>query len=174
MVKNSSSGTPEPVFLVNAYSDPVVIKIKGRASYLNCAPLSDFFRRLVAQNKRQFVIDFQQCTAMDSTFLGIIAGVGLELAKSEPRGTLVLARLGQRNLELVKNLGLHRILAVDTNGVDLSQDEPAQQLASDTKNDVENARMILKAHENLVAVDVSNQSKFQDVISFLKGQIEQP
>lgn len=174
MVKNSSSGTPEPVFLVNAYSDPVVIKIKGRASYLNCAPLSDFFRRLVVQNKRQFVIDFQHCTAMDSTFLGIIAGVGLELAKLEPKGTLVLARLGQRNLELVRNLGLHRILAVDTNGVDLSKDEPAQQLASESKNDVENARMILMAHENLVAVDASNQSKFQDVISFLKGQIEQP
>lgn len=172
MAKNSSGETSDPVFLVNAYSEPVVIKIKGRASYLNSAPLSAFFRRLITQGKRQFVLDFQQCAAMDSTFLGIIAGVGLELSRLEPKGTLVLSRLGQRNLELVRNLGLHRILAVDSGGVDLSSDEPAQQLAAESETDINNARMILQAHENLVAVDSANQAKFQDVINFLKGQTE--
>jgi len=32
--------------------------------------------------------------------------------------------------------------------------------------------MILQAHENLVAADTANLSKFQDVLGFLKTQTE--
>ena len=51
---------------------------------------------------------------MDSTFLGVLAGIALELRKRTPKGSLVLARMGQRNLELIRNLGLHQLLTVDT------------------------------------------------------------
>ena len=39
-------------------------------------------------------------------------------------------------------------------------------------SEVENARLVLEAHENLVEIDASNRTKFQDVISFLKNQVE--
>jgi hypothetical protein len=38
---------------------------------------------------------------------------------------------------------------------------------------VENARMVLEAHENLVNADESNRSKFQDVLAFLRNRVEQ-
>jgi hypothetical protein len=38
---------------------------------------------------------------------------------------------------------------------------------------VERARLILEAHENLVAADPSNQDRFQDVLAFLRNRIEQ-
>ncbi len=164
----------KPVFLVDAYSDPVILLINGRASYLNCAPVSQFFEHMIKNGKREFVIDFANCTGMDSTFLGIIAGAALELRKQSPQGHLTLCRLGSRNLELVRNLGLHRILRVDAAGFPMNfEDSSVQNLTTLEQEEIANARTILKAHENLVAADQANLKKFQDVLTFLKNQIEQ-
>ena len=160
----------EPVFLVNAYSEPVVMKINGRASYLNSAPASDFFERMLARGKREFVLDFHDCSGIDSTFLGIIAGVALKLCDAEDKGSMILCRMSRRNLELVRNLGLHRITKVDSGDYTMHFDEPAECLGAVDRSEIENARMILSAHENLVEADGSNQAKFQDVIAFLKNQ----
>ena len=166
----------DPHFLVNPYDDPVIVKINGKASFLNSGPMKDLFERLVDQGKSRFVVDFQQCSGMDSTFLGILAGLGIRLMKAEPKGTVVLTRLGARNRELVRNLGLHRLLILDDG--DSAPGEPDGNQLEAVKNDahlseVENARLVLQAHENLVEIDASNKTKFQDVISFLKNQMEE-
>lgn len=162
------------VFLVDAYSDPVVVLIHGRASYLNAAPLGQFFERMIRSGKVHIVVDFAKCTGMDSTFLGILAGCGMTLA--EKQGNLTLCRLNERNLELVRNVGLHRIMTVEADAKDLAFDgkdaeSRAKPLTTLDKREIANARLILKAHENLVAADAGNLTKFQDVITALKQQI---
>ena len=98
-----------PTFLINADSDPVIIRIEGRASFQNSSSLQDFMTEMRRQGKVRYVIDFAHCTSMDSTFLGVLAGVALELRKLQPAGSMVCARVGPRNLELIRNLGLHRL-----------------------------------------------------------------
>lgn len=157
----------DPVFLVNPYCDPIVVRINGRASYLNSGPLRDFFDRLIRQGRRQFVVDFRNCTSIDSTFLGIIAGAALELEEAEPPGKLKLCALGPRNLDLVRNLGLHRIAEV----IQASPRQDAQErLERDNANEVQRSQMILEAHLRLIECDESNTSRFQDVISYLRHQ----
>lgn len=162
-----------PVFLVDPYSNPVAVRIAGRASFQNVVPLKEFLKNSYANGKRDFVFDFSQCTGMDSTVLGVLAGCALELRRLDPKGSLVLSRLNDRNLELVKNLGLHRIATVDageenlTSGVGATTALNAKQL-----DELENARLCLEAHENLVAADSENQEKFQDVIAYLKNRVE--
>lgn len=160
-------------FLVNPYNEPIVIKIMGKASFQNAAPINDFFKSMLANGKRHFVLDFNNCTGMDSTFLGILAGAGIELMKAQPKGQLTLCRLGQRNLELVRNLGLHRIMTVDDEGAEVVGVQAIQTLNQPAdKAEINNARMVLQAHENLVEIDESNRTKFQDVIAFLKNQMD--
>lgn len=165
----------EPHFLVNPYDDPVVVKINGKASFMNSNPVKELFDQLTGQGKTRFVIDFQQCSGMDSTFLGILAGLGIKLMKMEPPGSVVLCRLGSRNRELVRNLGLHRLLTIDE-GEEVEPGEGADKLEAVSEggrlSEVENARLVLQAHENLVEIDASNRTKFQDVISFLKNQMD--
>ena len=108
------SDTAKPVYLVDAYSDPVAVRVEGRASFLNSASLREFLAQMLKSGKARFVFDFLRCTSMDSTFLGVLAGFALEMLKTKPRGSLVLTRMGQRNLELVRNLGLHKLLTVDS------------------------------------------------------------
>src|ERR1700752_1415991 len=94
----------KPVYMVDASSDPVLVRVEGRANFQNCACLRDFISELIQQDHARFVIDFLRCTGMDSTFLGVLAGAALQLRGRVPPGSLVLVRLGPRNLELIRNL----------------------------------------------------------------------
>ena len=163
----------KPVYLVDAYSDPVVVRIDGRASFQNSPCLRDFFSEMLRQGKTRFVLDFQHCGSMDSTFLGVLAGVALELRKKSASGSLVLARVGQRNLELIRNLGLHRLLTVDAGDFAMNFDRCKDALQCQNHTELENARLVLEAHENLVSVDEANRTKFQDVLAFLRNRVEQ-
>ncbi len=169
------AGEPEAVFEVNAYSEPVILRILGRACFSNCTVVKDFFRTLFDQGKRRFIVDFQHCASMDSTFLGILAGAGLQLMRADPPGVMVLSRLGPRNLELVRNLGLHRILLVDDEAVGRREKEAMTPLVgpAEPQSEIEAARTVLEAHEDLVEIDESNRNRFQDVIAFLRNQVDE-
>jgi anti-anti-sigma factor len=165
----------KPTFLVDAASDPVLIRIEGRASFQNSSSLRDFIQEMIRQGKKKLVIDFIGCSSMDSTFLGVLAGAAIELRKQQPPGSFVLSRLSQRNLELVRNLGLHRLLTIDDLNSGLPEaGQSFKPLGSHVNlTEIENARLVLEAHENLVAADSDNKTKFQDVLTFLRNRIEQ-
>jgi anti-anti-sigma factor len=163
----------KPIYLVDAYSDPVVVRVEGRASFQNSSCLRDFISEMLARGKTRFVLDFQRCASMDSTFLGVLAGAAIELRKVSPDGSIVVSRVGQRNLELMRNLGLHRLLTIDAGDFSLSFQKCDTPLEPKACSEVENARMVLEAHENLVSADESNRSKFQDVLAFLRNRVEQ-
>jgi PDZ domain-containing secreted protein len=56
----------------------------------------------------------------------------------------------------------------------ISKDQAAASKTFDAlKNqEVSDAKNILKAHENLTAADQENVGKFQDVIAFLRNQVD--
>ena len=128
---------------------------------------------MIEQGKRRFVMDFEACTGMDSTFLGVMAGAALQLHKTNPRGSLVVSHLNERNNELVHNLGLNRLLTVD-DGMGVSRDDTAfleQKVLSD---ELQAARQVLDAHRNLVEADDHNEAKFRDVITLCSKQLGEP
>ena len=164
----------KPTFLVDAYADPVLVRIEGRASFMNSGSLKDFFAEMARQEKLRLAVDFQQCTSMDSTFLGVLAGAAIELRKRTPAGTLTLVRVGERNLELIRNLGLHRLATVDAGGFPMDLGGGAQPLTEQMRTEIERTRMVLEAHENLIAAEPGNATKFQDVMAFLRNQLNTP
>ena len=162
----------KPTFLVDAYADPVLVRIEGRASFANSGSLKDFFTAVMKQGKHRFVVDFQQCTSMDSTFLGVLAGAALELRRLTPPGSLTLTRVGERNLELIRNLGLHRLATVDAGAFPMNFSGAAQALDLKARTEIESAKLMLEAHENLVNTDAANAAKFQDVLAFLRNRVD--
>lgn len=156
-------------FLVDVYSNPMCLKIKGRANYLNCAPLNDFFNNIIQKNNITIMVDLEECTGMDSTFLGLLAGVALEFKKQEKKSSIVLTNVCNRNLESIENLGLNLILKV--NPQQESYTPPQNNLQSLGFEEKSTPATILKAHQNLIHAQPSNLYKFQDVISFLKKQL---
>jgi anti-sigma B factor antagonist len=160
------------VFLVDTLSDPVVIRVEGRASFQNSGCLRDFVSEMLVRGKIRFVLDFKGCASMDSTFLGVLAGAAIELRKSAPEGSLVVARAGPRNLELMRNLGLHRLLTIDTGEAVVGFQQCDTALHCRRLTEAENARLVLEAHENLISADEGNRTKFQDVVTFLRNRTD--
>ncbi len=167
------SEASSPVYLVDPESDPVVVRIEGRATFQNSGCLRDFIVEMLRRGKNRFILDFQHCAGMDSTFLGVLAGAALELRKVAPNGSLIVARPGLRNVELIRNLGLHRLLTLDTGPSDASIDSCNTPLECKSRSEIETARLVLEAHESLIAADEANRSKFQDVLSFLRHRVDQ-
>ena len=158
-------------FLVDPNSDPVVVRVLGRASLNNSAALRDFITEMAARGRIRFVLDFDNCQSMDSTFLGVLAGAALQLCRRKPPGGIVLARLGARNLELIRNLGLQRILTVDSGDLPLQFEGCDKSLVGAERPALERARLALEAHENLVSADEANLGKFQDVLVYLRDRV---
>ncbi len=162
----------KPTFLVDAYADPVVVRIEGRASFANSGDLKHFFDVMLRQGRHRFILDFERCASMDSTFLGVVAGLALELRRQGPPARLVLARVHDRNLELVQNLGLHRLAIVDAGGPLAPATAGSLPIEAGVRSELEHARLMLEAHENLVNADSTNAKKFQDVLAFLRNRVE--
>lgn len=166
--------TPQTTFLVSHTGGPIVLRIQGKASYLNCAPVGHFFDRMIEEGYREFYVDFAECTGMDSTFLGLLASAALQLKEVDDEGRLVLVRLNERNLELVQNVGLHNLMIIEDTepNVQLSNSQPIEGDSLREKAQAANSQMVLKAHEALVEIEESNKKQFQDVISFLRSQAD--
>lgn len=162
------SDPQKPTFLVNAYADPVVVKVIGKANYLNCNSFREFIETIIAGGCRRIFIDFSECKGMDSTFLGILAGTAIELRELDPAGELDIGNLSERNYELICNLGLQNLLTVIDEAETL-----AENLNALENKEVSEAKKILEAHQNLAKADKENEDKFQDVIAFLQNQVEE-
>ena len=157
----------QPTFLVSAYSDPVVVKVIEKANCLNSNAFRDFIETTLANGSSRILIDFEECKGMDSTFLGILAGAAIELRKLSPAGELTLGNLSERNYELICNLGLHNLLTVT-----IGSKEDSVSLDPLKNEEISDAKNILRAHEDLAQADEGNVAKFQDVIAFLRNQVD--
>ena len=109
---------------------------------------------------------------MDSTFLGILVGVALALRKADPPGSMALLRLGERNLDVVRNLGIHRLVSVDTTNSTLDY-STTKVVESNGEQVLADEELIRDAHLRLSELNENNARLFQDVVGFLDQNQEE-
>jgi anti-sigma B factor antagonist len=160
----------ESIYKVCATNNEVYVQIREKASYLNCAPLRSFLHEMVNEGNRVFVVDFQNCSSMDSTFLGILVGLALQLRKFQDGGNLTLLNLIGRNLETVENLGIHKIATVSSEFV--SNTNELDELKVKSKSDKASPELIYKAHKTLLDLNEKNSKIFKDVVNYLEQKVE--
>jgi anti-anti-sigma regulatory factor len=174
--------------LVARGADLGFIKVVGRGSFQNSGCFKAFYQQLVKEGVGRFVVDLDACTYLDSTFLGTLLGLGLKL-KENGAGLLHILNANPRNLELLKNLGLDRLINIEgpgatgtgvrgngttpplLNGV---KEENLKEMPCAIPTRAEAAPTILEAHENLMEFDPRNVPKFKDVVEFLREDLGQP
>ena len=173
--------------LVARSADLGFVKVVGRGSFQNSGCLKAFYQQLLKEGVSRFVVDLDACTYLDSTFLGILLGLGLKL-KDAGTGLLHILNANPRNLELLRNLGLDRLIIIDggnssgsgggnglgagsLNGV---KEEGLEEVPCPVPTREEAAPTILEAHENLMQFDPRNIPKFKDVVEFLREDLGQP
>lgn len=159
-------------YLAHVSGSTALLAVIGNASYVNCGAMRTFLAD-VAQNdsRTDLAIDFSRCQGLDSTVLGLIAMVAMELTAKAHPGRVVLANLDGRNLDLVKNLGLHHVCEIAETPIP-TRNEGSQPLTPTTgAGAMCQTQCLLEAHEALVRVTPENETKFHDVIESLKAML---
>jgi anti-sigma B factor antagonist len=177
--------------LVARSADLGFITVVGRGSFQNSGCLKAFYQQLLKEGVTRFVVDLEACTYLDSTFLGILLGLGLKL-KEVGAGLLHILNASPRNLELLRNLGLDRLISIEsssdkangaarggTNGTVSAnlngvKEENLKEMPCQIPTRAEAGPTILEAHVNLMEFDPRNVPKFKDVVEFLREDLGQP
>ena len=160
--------------------DTACIKVAGRGTVHNSAALKDFGLSAMAVGARRFVFDMTHCTGMDSTFMGVLAGLALRL-KRRDGGPFVLANLNTKTLGLLRTLGIDRLVETHLQGatprefMELmeEQDDSLARLEPSSTNEREAAEMVYDAHSRLADLQSENAARFRDVLAYLKEDVEQ-
>ena len=156
-----------------------LIRVSGRGSFKTGSSLKEFAVSASLQGTRCFVFDMEDCVSMDSTFMGVIAGLALRM-KRDAAGEVVMMNLSAKTMSLLETLGLDRLIRTFASGevpdelrglladvTTLSGFSPEQ---GDGKLTLET---MLAAHEDLVEADPANLPKFQNVIDYLSQDLRE-
>ena len=156
----------ESNFQVHIGQNKDFLRVLRKASYLNCGPLRKFFDDRLQEGQLNFVIDFQDCSSVDSTFLGILVGVAVKLKRSVETGSLTLVNLRDRNLETVKNLGIHKICEISS--LKVFDSDQLENLLSQENSAEACSQTIYDAHKTLMHLNQKNLKMFSDVVNYLE------
>jgi anti-sigma B factor antagonist len=156
--------------LVGVTGKAVCVKVRGKGSFQNSPALKEFAREMVERGHRVFVIDLADCSVMDSTFMGTLAGLALRLRESG-NGSLLVCNVNERNADLLRNLGLNNLFAVESKANLADQTSTESALSDGNLSRLDHAACMIEAHEALVDADPENFARFKDVLEYLKQDL---
>jgi len=143
------------------------IRATGNASFVCAPPLRELAKKLAAEPFGGLKIDLAECTWMDSTFMGMLAMLGLNAKKKGVSAEIWNA--SEQNEKLLLGLGLKKVFAFLTGDFGGADDAPA---ASGAVTAESNARNVLDAHQTLMDIDEANVPKFEKVVEYVKKDID--
>ena len=146
------------------------IRIIGRANFTSSVDFKALVDELRQKGCNCFVLDLSECVLMDSTFLGVLAGLGLKLTSGNGgpvRHGVELFNPSPRIIDLLDTLGVLHLFKI-TQGT-ITPAVPTQTLEHTPANPskAEVTRTCLEAHETLIALSPANAARFKDVAQFL-------
>jgi anti-anti-sigma regulatory factor len=154
------------------------IKISGRANLNSSIDFKTLVNELMRQGYSYFVLDLSECTLMDSTFLGVLAGFGLRLGgvkdpASQPMPAIELLNANERITELLENLGVLHLFRTTEGPLVIPGEKPGMAPAPTSEPTREQVtRACLEAHQTLMAINPENVARFKDVAAFLAEDLK--
>jgi len=161
--------------LIGRVADIHWIRVEGKGSFQNSAGLKSYANKQIAAGATKFVFDLENCGGMDSTFIGTLTGIVIQL-DSEDDKLVGLANTNSRILQLICSLGLDAIFEIDESGHRWEEERKlvAQGLSEnkDLSTKDEKAKVSLAAHEALGDANPDNVPRFEDVVEFLRKDLD--
>jgi anti-sigma B factor antagonist len=150
------------------------VRIAGRANFASSVD----FKRLVLQLQQdgcdEIILDLRECRLMDSTFLGVLAGLGARADESRARGracVVELFRPSDRVTELLDNLGVLQLFTIIQEAAAFDSFEPVKE-GDASKTELN--RTCYEAHERLMQTSPENERRFKDATEFFKKNLTDP
>lgn len=153
------------------------VRVVGRGSFKVSPALKEFATATLVGDCAELVLDMKDCIGMDSTFMGVLAGIALRLRARN--GRVVMVNLASRTRGLLATLGLDQVVTPYLTGevpadlaALLSDAASLAALEDRERSTQETAQTMLEAHQNLVELSPDNLPKFKDVLAFLREDLK--
>jgi anti-sigma B factor antagonist len=159
-----------PALFVAVVDHTAFIKVPGRANFATSLDLKALVQELRQREFANFVLDLHECITMDSTFLGVLAGMVLKNGTNGDAMAIELLNPNPRVSDLLENLGVLDLFKVRMQNTPCTLVfEPALQTAP-TREEV--TRNCLKAHQTLMEINPENIPKFKEVTQFMAEDLK--
>lgn len=171
MVESFVCMNSAPANLFVAVEDDIAyLRVVGRANFVTGAEFKSVVDGLMARGTVRFAIDLKDCVIMDSTFIGLLTGYGMQLPPGGCQG-LSLHNATDRVAGLLSNLGVRHLFiqCPDRNGLPRHLD--TQPATGDQPSHLEMQRICLEAHHKLMQANPENVERFKDVTRFLEEDL---
>lgn len=152
-----------------------LVRVEGRGSFTNSMTMKNFASLMARRNPGfHLIIDLQDCESMDSTFMGVLAGLALEAIRAG-RDKVIVVNASDHCHRLLRNLGILTLL--DLRKCDIEAIRKGESQLSPV-GDVPSSRLdqiclTLQAHKELVGLDKQNELRFQAVIEYLEKSLQE-
>ena len=149
--------------LISNCSGCYTVAVSGRANFEYAVPLRDLARR--AATFTAFKFDMRNCTAMDSTFMGVLTMLALKAKKC---GVVIdICNANDTLKKLLRDLGVAKLFEfkeLESTCTGVSGKDSTDMLTT--------AETVEEAHRTLAEVSPENAEKFKDVIEFSRQDVE--
>jgi anti-anti-sigma regulatory factor len=164
-------------FEVARTGDAVYVRVLGLGTMATAPTLKEFVDAMLKQSFRRFVIDLEKCHGVDSTFMGTlldIATTAREGARpssdsSDGEAGVLLVNVDDHCRKQLQSVGLDTFIPIRPGKASVPPGVEMRALETRDVASPERLKLILKAHQELVAIDARNKEKFG---SFLEGLLK--
>ena len=163
---------PSAKIMVAVFDRTVCVQVNGRADFTSTVDLKKLITELWERGYSHFIFDLCECRMMDSTFMGVLAGISQQMSDGNPEAhPLELLNANPRVAETLENLGVAHLFKIGGTAAPLT-DKYEPLAKGDPASQVELARTCLKAHLTLMELSPGNAQKFKDVAQFLAEDVK--
>lgn len=148
----------------------VFVRAHGLASMNNCLCVRDFIDHMLDEGHNFLIIDLADCTGMDSTFMGLIAGAATyDLNEHAPGVAIVNAN---RSLQsLIEEVGITEFVLIESEPF---EDPNIQFIPLPEKTDErERLACIVQAHQKLIPLSEQNEKVFGPLLATIEAEMKQ-
>ncbi|MDB4386890.1 STAS domain-containing protein [Akkermansiaceae bacterium] len=161
---------PNGQVLTRQFQSIFWVRPEGKCTFMMSPSIKDSVEAKIESGTSEIVVDLEACTGMDSTFMGMLAGISNKLRKAGG-GVLSIVSPGKKNKDSLEELGLSQLMSIDpAEGAWVGKlDEARADLKlAGGKSSPGKEGHILECHENLCEADSDNNDRFQAVLDVLR------
>lgn len=150
----------------------------GKGDFRCSSTLKECAEEFLKAGTHCIVVDLEACTGMDSTFMGVLAGLAMRLKNCQGGGRLEIAGVNEKNRNSLEDLGLDALMEIDPPAAVWKEKQGEWRLSlcrwvkGKPLSQQERCREVLEAHQTLCSANPNNVVKFNEVVKMLQQELE--
>lgn len=164
-------GADTPEIAVGTVRDGLYLGLLGRATQRTCPTADQLVEDYLASRPPSPVVavDLSGCEWVDSTFAGWMVGLSRRMDRIGG-GQMYVVGCGERCRTSLERMGLTELFQFEQ--IDAPPETQAVPCATSDQPTREELKLMLAAHEALIALGPENERVFTPIVSMLRARIE--